>query len=301
MLYNDNEIQIIGNPMTIALQKVLPIKLPIKNTVFMGILEPIGFKDIGTSIGNNDIENYLSNLPSLTTITHAIAKSIPVFTQKNMVVIAQIRKNTYQGKKMQSLFLTFNYDTLFYGHLNRQGFEGIFYDKTTKAVGIDVQSEDALIWINENLKDYFQVVINLTTHEYLYQEVKPRLREVFVPASTKIPPVTLWLNQLIETMKAVNTKMTGIEKLELHNGDRFALMPNNFFLVCYVDKLLLKLTDKKGWTISYMVLDIMNPSNNKLYIGVKNKDITMIISKYMDACNYHKSSPYTVKESKSSN
>ena len=281
--------------MTNSAKNCLPAKMPRKNPVFNEVLNPIGFKTIGNELNIASIDGYLNKLPSLTTISHAIAKSIPVFTQKNLVVFAQVRNSTYNKKKSQVLFLSFTYDTLFYGHLNRMGFLGVFYDKQTQSIGVDVQSEDALSWINENLNKYFQVVINLTTHQFLYQDNKPALRNTFTPSCQKIAPVTLWLNQLTDLMKSLDPTIREITKIEMHNGNRFIALPANFFLVCHVDKLLIKAFDKKGW-FRYLELDVLNPSTGIVYPGVNNKEATRLISKYMDSCNYHKVSPYTVKE-----
>lgn len=281
--------------MTINRRHVLPAEVPRVNPVFAEILQPNKFIDIGDAITTPMISNFLASLPSLTTITHAIAKAMPVTTQKNLVVIAQIRNNTYKRKKMQVLFLTFNYDTLFYGHLKRQGFLGVFYDEDTKSVGIDVQAQDAIEWLNLNLHLYFQVLINLTTHQYVYQTNKPALRSDFVPVCNKASPVTLWLNQLVELMKTLDPNIHEITKLEMHNGDRFIALPVNFFLICYVDKLLIKVYDKKGW-FRYLELDVFNEGKGNIYMGVNNKEATKLISRYMDACSYHKVSPYTVKE-----
>lgn len=277
------------------IRKILPAKMPIKNPVFIDILNPIGFKDASSYISETSLNRHLSRLTSLTTITHAIAKSIPLFTQKNLVVIAQIKNSTYKGKKLQVLFLSFNYDTLFYGHLSRQGFLGVFYDKDTQSVGIDVQSEDALAWVNKNIHLYFQVVVNITTHQFGYQEDKPAKRDSFTAVCNKISPVTIWLNQLVDIMKSVDPSIKEVTKLEMHNGDRFVAMPPNFFIVCYIDKILVKVFDKKNW-FRYIEIDVLHPVSSKIYVGVKNKEVTKLISKYMDSCNYHKTVPYTVKE-----
>ncbi|MBO6224999.1 MAG: hypothetical protein J6N72_06065 [Psychrobacter sp.] len=283
--------------MTTDIKKVLPAQLPNKNPVFIEVLNPIGFKGADDYLNSSMIDGYLAKLPSLTTISHAIAKSIPTFTQKNLVVFAQIRNSTYNKKKMQVLFLTFTYDTLFYGHLSRKGFLGVFYDKPTQSIGIDVQSEEAIAWINENLNKYFQVVVNLTTHQFMYQDYTPALRPRFASVCNKIQPVTLWLNQLTDLMKKLDPSIQEITKIELHNGDRFIAMPANFFLVCHLDKLLVKIFDKKGW-FRYLELSVLKPGRGNVYTGVKNKEATKLISRYMDTCNYYKVSPYTVKESK---
>jgi len=295
VLYNNNEFNELDCLMITDIRKILPAKIPKRNPVFIDILNPIGLKDASDYISESSLNSSLSKLTSLTTITHAIAKSIPSFTQKHLVVIAQIKNSTYNGKKMQVLFLNFNYDTLFYGNLNRQGFLGVFYDKATQSIGIDVQSEDALAWVNKNLHLYFQVVVNITTHQFLYHENKPAKRDAFTPVCNKMSPVTIWLNQLVDIMKSVDSGIQEVTKLEMHNGDRFVAMPPNFFIVCYLDKILVKAFDKKGW-FRYIEIDIKHPSNSNIYVGVKNKEVTKLISKYMDSCNYYKAAPYTVKE-----
>lgn len=279
------------------LQNILPAALPAKNSVFSEVLELDGFNDAGEFISAADVDSYLSSLPSLNTINHAIAKRIPVFTQKHLVLIVSIRNHTYFGKKIQSLFLSFNYDSLFYNHLTRNKFEGVFYDKSSQSLGVDVQSAEALEWLKLNTKDYFQVVINLTTHQFYYSDNRPRLREPFKSLASKINPVTIWLNQLEDIIRQFVPSKYPTKKISIHNGDRFILMPENFFLVCYLDILLIKHESGNG-IFNYIVIDVLNAENNKLYKGVKNKDITTSISRYMDACNYHKIKPYTVKESK---
>lgn len=285
--------------MTTDIKKSLPAQMPKRNAVFIDILNPIGFNDAGNNLNSSMVDNYLTSLPSLTTVSHAIAKSIPEFTQKNLVVFAQIRNSTYNKKRMQVLFLNFTYDTLFYGHLSRKGFLGVFYDKPTQSIGVDVQAEDAIAWINENLNQYFQVVVNLTTHQFMYQGNKPALRPSFNPVCGKVAPITLWLNQLADLMKKLDPTIQEITKIEMHNGDRFIAMPANFFLVCHLDKLLVKAFDKKGW-FRYLELNVLKPGTGNVYTGVNNKEATKLISRYMDTCNYHKTKPYTVKESKSS-
>lgn len=281
--------------MTTDIKKSLPAQMPKRNPVFIDILNPIGFNDAGNNLNSSMVDNYLTSLPSLTTVSHAIAKSIPEFTQKNLVVFAQIRNSTYNKKKMQVLFLNFTYDLLFYGHLSRKGFLGVFYDKPTQSIGVDVQAEDAIAWINENLNQYFQVVVNLTTHQFMYQDNKPALRPTFNPVCEKVAPITLWLNQLTDLMKHLDPTIQEITKIEMHNGDRFIAMPANFFLVCHLDKLLVKAFDKKGW-FRYLELNVLKPGTGNVYTGVNNKEATKLISRYMDTCNYHKVSPYTVKE-----
>ena len=281
--------------MSTDIRKILPATIPRKNPVFLEVLDPIGFTDASCHIDESSINDYLLKSKSLVAMTHKIAKSIPIFTQKNLVLIAQVKSATYNKKKQQVLFLNFTYDTLFYGNLKRQGFLGVFYDKDTQSIGIDLQATDALSWLNKNIRLYFQVVVNLTTHQFLYHDDVPAKRDTFTPICNKIPPVTIWLNQLVHIMRSVDPCIKEITKLEMHNGDRFAPMPSNFFVVCHLDKILVKAFDKKSW-FRYIEIDVKHPSNSQVYTGVKNKEATKLISKYMDSCNYHKTAPYTVKE-----
>ncbi len=282
-----------------ALQTRLPAQMPPKNSVFSDVLNIDGLKDASSLLSVEYIESLLSTLPSLNTINHAIAKKIPVFTQKSLVLIITIKNQTHLSKKIQALQLIFNYDVSFYNHIIRQGFSGVFYDKKSKAIYVNVQDNDAIEWLGKNIKDYFQVVINLTTHQFLYTEDRPRLRKRFVPISKKINPVTIWLNQLELIIRQFVPADYPTVKIELHDGNSFKLMPKNFFLVCYVDILLIKHESGHG-IFNYLVIDVLNPENNKAFKGVKNKDITISISRYMDACNFNKIKPYTVKESKCS-
>lgn len=282
------------------LQTLLPSTIPVKNSVFSELLEPQGFSDDESFISAKDIDGFLSSLPSLNTINHAIAKKVPVFTQKEMVLITHVKNMTQNRRRVQILFLRFGYHSSFYQAFMKNKFIGVYYDDNLKSIGVDVQDHEALAWLEKYIHRYFQVVINLTTHQFRYSESRPLLSSSFKSVSDKISPVTIWLNLIEEQVqRLMPTKLT-TKKIEIHNGDRFIVMPENFFLVSYMDMLIIKHENEKG-SINYIIFDSLNPENSKLYKGVRNKDITVAISRYMDACNYHKTEPYTVKESKRSN
>lgn len=278
--------------MTYFLPRVLPTKIKASSIDF----QPKCFTTLPPEcLSDSKLSKLIGVMPSIVTLTHELAKLTPVFTQKSLVVIAIIRTKSYNKKTCKSIHFHFNYDTLFYGHLSRMNFFGVFYDRATQSVGIELTSTDALQWVCKNLHKYFQVYINLSTHDYQYSEDRPILRDSFVPIFNAMPAVSIWMAHLNTLIKALDRNINEVSKIEIHNGDKFQVMPNNFLLICQIDTLLIKVFDKKGW-YRYLRIDLKDDKNSQIYFGVKNKDITKTISQYMDTCHYHGVTPFSVVE-----